>query len=370
MIIGIDANEANVQRKVGISEYAYRLLCEFYNLRSKDANFEIYIKDKPKSDFPKEDKNWHYNVFGPKKFWTQFALPLNLFFKSPRPTLFFTTSHYAPRFSPVPTVISVMDISYIHYPEMFKASDLYQLRNWTAYSVRNAKKIITISQSSKDDIIKYYKVSPDKAEVVYPGIKMNDDIKDHKIKEKYNISGDYILFVGTLQPRKNIERLIEAFSKLSSNETKDDNLSLVIVGKKGWMYEGILESPKKYGVENKVRFLDFVVDKDISSLYKNALCFVMPSLYEGFGLTILEAMSYGCPVITSNISSLPEAGGNAAEYVDPYNVDDIKGKIEKVITDKSLRGKMIKKGYEQVKKFSWEKSARKVLDILEEAGSK
>ena len=135
------------------------------------------------------------------------------------------------------------------------------------------------------------------------------------------------------------------------------------------MYEEILGAPKKFGIEDKVKFLDFVTDEELQALYKNALCFILPSLYEGFGLPVLEAMQNGCPVITSNISSLPEAGGDAALYVDPQDVNDIADKIQKVISNQKLRDDMMEKGYKQVKKFSWEKTARETLKALEEVGS-
>ena len=186
------------------------------------------------------------------------------------------------------------------------------------------------------------------------------------LKEKYKINKKYILFVGTLQPRKNIVRLIEAFSKIHHQQ----QLNLVIVGKKGWMYEEILEAPKQYGIENQIKFLEFVPDEDLSLLYKNALCFVLPSLYEGFGLPVLEAMTQGCPVITSNVSSLPEAGGDAALYVNPEDVDEIAAKMQSLVKDEELRKTLIEKGYKQVKKFSWEKAARETLKVLEEVGER
>ena len=356
MVIGIDGNEANIERKVGIGEYAFELLRQFEKLSPKNVQFRIYLKNKPRPEMPKEREGWKYRVIGPKKFWTQFALPFDLYFGKNRPNVFFTPTHYAPRFSPVPTAVSVMDLSYIHFPSLFKASDLYQLKNWTAYSVKNAKAIFTISQASKDDIIKTYKTKENKVIVTYPGIKKLSDMSEANSEIK--IDGEYILFVGTLQPRKNIVRLIEAFSKLKKE------VSLLIVGKKGWLYNDILEAPKKFNVEKRVKFLDFVENEDLPSLYKKALCFVLPSLYEGFGLPVLEAMRYGCPVVISNISSLPEAGGDAALYVDPLNVDDIAKKLESIIDDEDLRKNLIKKGYEQVKKFSWEKTAKETLSVL------
>lgn len=173
MIIGVDGNEANVDRRVGIGEYAFELLRRFsdFRFKIKDLRFVIYLKTDPREDMPEEGKNWQYRVVGPKKLWTQIGLPLDLFLHKPRPDVFFTPTHYAPRFSPIPTVISIMDLSFVHYPQLFRKSDLYQLKNWTTYSAKKASKIFTISNSSKDDIIKIYQVPEDKVVVTYPGIK-------------------------------------------------------------------------------------------------------------------------------------------------------------------------------------------------------
>ena len=375
MNIGIDGNEANIDRKVGIGEYAFELLIQFSNskLKTQNSKFVVYLKNKAMQDLPKENQNWQYRVIGPKRFWTQFALPVDLYFHKERPDVFFSPTHYAPRFSPIPTIISIMDLSYIHYPYMFKKSDLYQLKNWTLYSVQKSKKIITISKSSKNDIIGYYKLDNDKVVVVYPGIKekgINLQAKSmdnsKKLRAKYNIRGKYILFVGTLQPRKNIVRLIEAFGKILSefSNSKEKELELIIVGKKGWFYQDILNAPQKNNIEKNVKFLDFVENEELPALYKEAVCFVLPSLYEGFGLPVLEAMQFGCPVLASNISSLPEAGADAAVYFDPYNVNDIADKLKKVIENEELRKEMREKGFRQIKKFSWEKAATETLDII------
>ena len=369
MIIGIDGNEANVSNKVGIGQFAGSILDQLSKLKTGHT-FWIYLKNKPISDFPKESDSWKYKIVGPKAFWTQIGLPFHLY-TSKKPDVFFSPTHYAPRLSPVPTVIAVMDMSFIHFPELFRKKDLFQLKNWTSYSVRRASRVITISQASKSDIIKTYNISKDRVDVVYPGIdyaRFDEKSSMETIKEKYNVPKRYILFVGTLQPRKNIARLIEAFDKVIKDKNMSD-LSLVIIGKKGWMYEDILNTPKKLGIEDKVMFLDFVPDVDMPAFYKNAQVFVLPSLYEGFGLPILEAMKYNCPVITSNVSSLPEVGGDAVLYVDPESVDDIAKKIAQLISDEKLREKLIEKGREQIKKFDWEKSARQVLSILEEVGN-
>lgn len=371
MTIGIDGNEANVGRRVGIGEYAYELLTEFYKLRDKgvtQTKFTIYLKDTPLQDMPKETVWWKYVLVKPRKLWTQIGLPIYLFTHFPRPDVFFTPSHYSPRMSPVPSIISIMDLSYIHFPHLFAKNDLYQLNNWTAYSARNAAKIFTISNASKSDILTVYKKKSQDVYVTHLGIKpttMQHELTKAELEKKFGITGNYILFVGTLQPRKNIARLIEAISLI-----KEKEVQLVVVGKKGWLYEDILRAPEKFGVSQRVKFLDFVSDEDLPSLYKHAEVFVLPSLYEGFGLPVLEAMKNGCPVITSNISSLPEAGGDAAVYVDPQSVEDIAEKIDMVLKDEKMRDTMRKKGLEHIKKFSWEKTARETLEILEEVAKK
>ena len=367
MIIGIDGNEANVEKRVGISEYAYQLLCKFKEFNIENIKFQIYLKDKPLNELPRESANWKYRVLKPGKLWTQWRLPFDLFTHNPKPDVFFSPTHYAPRFSPVPTVVSIMDLSYIYFPEMFNKSDLMQLRSWTSYSIKKAKKVLTISNSSRDDIIKEYNLSPDKVVTTHLGIKGAITLTPHiysmnELKAKYGLSDHFILFVGTLQPRKNIKRLIEAFAKVKH----DKELDLVIVGRKGWLYEEILETPQNLGIEDRVKSLENVEDDELPLFYKNALCFVLPSLYEGFGLPVLEAMKQGCPVITSNISSLPEAGGDAAIYVDPEDIDDIAKKITKLISDDKLRKELIEKGKNQIAKFSWEKTAKETLRVLEE----
>ncbi|MDP2638058.1 MAG: glycosyltransferase family 1 protein [Candidatus Levybacteria bacterium] len=374
MTIGINGYEAviprfgydpktGLPRRVGSGEYCFELLISLHRI-DKNNNYIIYLPQEPSSDLPSASSRWVYRIVGPRRLWTLIGLSLEFMLKRSRVDVFFTPTHYLPLFSPFPSAISVLDLSFIRFPQLFRKTDLRKLTRWTKFSVKKSKRVFTISNASKDDIIKEYRIPDKKVAVTYPGIKIMSDNKYEfanmdELKIKYRIEGKYLLFVGTLQPRKNIVRLIEAFSKIKNN------IQLVIVGKKGWLYEEILEAPRKYGVENKVKFLDFVPDEELPSLYKNALGFVLPSLYEGFGLPVLEAMKYGCPVITSNISSLPEAGGDAALYIDPEKVSDIASKMQLLIDDEKLRNNLIEKGYKQVKKFSWEKTARETLSALE-----
>ncbi len=378
MRIGINGFEAVVPRfgfdknglphRVGSSEVCYELLINLAKIDKKN-DYIVYLPTQPTPDMPAESDKWCYKVVPGSKLWTIFGLTREML-KRPKLDVFFSPTHYGPLFTPCPEVISILDTSYKLFPEMFNKKDLYQLSLWGGYSVRHASKIITISNSSKSDIIREYSQPAEKVAVAHLGIKDSPGLKMNKkeLFEKYNIQGPYILFVGTIQPRKNITRLIEAFSKLESRiknqESGTKNLELIIIGRRGWDYEETLAAPAKFGVENHVRFLEEVTDDELPLFYENAKLFVLPSLYEGFGLPVLEAMKYGCPVVTSNISSLPEAGGDAALYFDPENVTDITQKIEKVLKDDNNRSKMIKAGHEQVKKFSWEKSAKEVLEVL------
>ncbi|KKP95942.1 MAG: hypothetical protein US02_C0006G0015, partial [Candidatus Levybacteria bacterium GW2011_GWA2_36_13] len=328
-------------------------------------NFFIYTPVEPSKDLPRETNSFKYIVFKSKKLWTMLGLSKKIYKDKNNLDVFFSPTHYLPLFSVVPSVVSIFDLSYLKYPELFKKKDLYQLKIWGRYSIKRAKAVITISESSKNAIIEEYKLASDKVHVVYPGIKElinNREINMTDLQKKYGIKKNFILFVGTIQPRKNIARMVEAISQIPE-------LELIVVGKKGWQYEGILDSPRKFGVENRVKFLEFVPDEELSELYKNAICFVLPSLYEGFGLPILEAMKYGCPVVTSNTSSLPEAGGDAALYFDPEDSSDIAEKIKKLLSDDKFREDMIEKGYKQAKKFSWEKAAKETLHVLKEVAN-
>ena len=402
MLIGIDGNEANQFKRVGVGKYGYQLLRQLHKEQKtknkKEIAFTVYLKKPQLKDLPPETDWWKYKIVGPKFLWTQIGLPFALLQVKPVMDVFFTPTHYAPRFSPSSRVISIMDLSFIHFPKMFRKRDLWKLNNWTAYSVKKAKRILAISKSTRDDIIKHYRVEPEKVVVTYPGmdkklatLKVLKNMENtEKIKKKYGIEGDCVLYVGTLQPRKNLVRLIEAFGKIKKQRTDNKkqktenreqgresrngkgemrNLKLVIVGKKGWMYEEIFEKVKTLGLEKEVIFTGYVADEELPALYKGAECFVLVSLYEGFGFPVLEALSFGVPVVVSNVSSLPEIAGNAGVLVDPYDVKDIAQGITKVLRySNTERQSMIEKGLKQAKKFSWEKCARETLKVLMEAG--
>ncbi|OGG26735.1 hypothetical protein A2960_01005 [Candidatus Gottesmanbacteria bacterium RIFCSPLOWO2_01_FULL_39_12b] len=370
MLIGVDGNEANLENRVGIGQYVYQILKGFHGKNSEDLLFQVYLKEKPINSLPVANSRFSYKIFGPKPFWTQFALPLRLCFTTERPNIFFTPTHYLPRFSPIPSVMSIMDLSYIFFPHLFQKKDLWQLKFWTSYSVKKAKKILTISQFSKSAIVDYYKVEKSKVVVIYPDIEHKyfniDKISNQKINkmlESYKITNNFILFVGTLQPRKNIIRLIEAFSKLL-NSSADKSFQLVIVGKKGWLFNHIFQKVRELKLENKIIFTGYVHDEELAMFYRRALCFVLPSLYEGFGLPVVEAMACGCPVVTSNVSSLPEIALDCAILVDPYKTDDIAEGIYKASYDNKTRDRLIARGLNRAKIFNWDKCCKETLEVL------
>ncbi|MGI5828513.1 MAG: glycosyltransferase family 4 protein [Patescibacteria group bacterium] len=374
MLIGIDGNEANVSNRVGSNVYAYEILKYLHGVAKigNDVRFRVYLKDSWQTLLPTKQKNWQYSVFGPKLLWTQWRLPVKLFsekLKKSAPSLFFTPGHYAPRFSPVPTVITIMDLAYLKFPNEFKKKDLRQLTSWTAYSIKKARHILTISESTKKDIIETYGVNPDNITVTYPGIsrslKTEKDNSYQHLSAYLGIIKPYILYIGTLQPRKNLERLIEAFANLKK-DSQNRMLKLVVVGKKGWLYQSIFTKVKELKVLGEVIFTGFVSDYEKFELLRYAEVFVLPSLYEGFGIPVLEAMTAGVPVLASKVSSLPEVGGDAISYIsNPESVVEIEKKLSEVLQlseDKKLE--IINKQKRQAQKFSWERCGEKTLDVL------
>jgi glycosyltransferase involved in cell wall biosynthesis len=368
MRIWIDGKEVNALNRVGSGQYAFEIVRNLERIDAKNE-YTILLPSEPVADLPKERRGWKYRVLKPAKAWTRIAIPAILLFGRNKPDIFFTPSHYIPRFSRVKRVCTIFDLSYLHFPEMFNKKDLWQLKNWSKYSIENANHIFVISDFTKNDLVENYKINSKKITVTHLGYDTDmfrvKSREVEEIKNKYKIFGDYIIYVGTIQPRKNLVRLIEAFSKIKQAS------KLVIVGKtneagrKGWLYQDILDLPKKLGIDDQVIFTGFVPTKDLSPLLTGSKAFVLPSLWEGFGIPVLEAMASGTAVIVSNISSLPEVAGEAGIYIDPNSIDSIKEAIEKLLKDDKLREKKVQLGLRQVQKFSWEEAAKKTLEVLE-----
>jgi len=376
MQIGIDGNEANVTNRVGSNVYAYEVLRQLHKEigQRDDVSVKVYLKEPWKTLLPEPHQTWKYSVFGPKQLWTQWRLPLSLYAEKAilknAPSVFFSPGHYAPRLCPVPSVITIMDLAFLKFPQEFRKKDLRQLSAWTKYSVANASHILTISKATKKDVCEFYGVNENRVTVTYPSasiaaVKTEKDNSFRHFCAYYGITQPFLLYVGTLQPRKNITRLIEAFSTLKSR-SRFKEVKLVIVGKKGWIYESMFAKMKELGLKNEVVFTGFVSEWEKVELLKHASAFVLPSLYEGFGIPVLEAMLAGTPVLVSRVSSLPEVGGDAVSYIeDPKSVDEIERKLAEVLQlTENKRLDMIARQREQAQKFSWEKCGKKTLEAL------
>jgi mannosyltransferase B len=259
---------------------------------------------------------------------------------------------------------TIYDTVFISAPETM--GDRKELEEYK-YGAQKSDLIITISESAKNDIIKNLGVTEDKIEIVYPGIDLENYSQKYekeeleRIRKKYNLPSEYILYLGTIEPRKNIERIIKAFIKYK--EKVDDDLKFVIVGKKGWKYENIMKLIESMGTD--IIITGYIDEEDKIPIYKLAQFFTFPSLYEGFGMPVLEAMAAGVPVVTSNVSSLPEVAGDAAILVDPLNEDEIFEAYKKIRNDSNYREEMILKGYEQAKRYQWKYSAKKLEEIYD-----
>jgi glycosyltransferase involved in cell wall biosynthesis len=278
----------------------------------------------------------------------------------------------APPFAPCPVVVSIHDLSFEHLPETFKWRSRKQLRMTVRRSARQAAQVIALSQHARRDIIDTYKLDPTKVttiplaapESLHP-IDNEQELK--RVRQTYGIEGEYILSVGAIQPRKNLNRLVAAYSRLQWANSGVKLPKLVLAGKCAWLFDDTLRTIKELQLSGSIILTGYVPTLDLPALYSGAVCFVYPSFFEGFGLPPLEAMKCGAPVIVGNQTSLPEVVGDAAVLVDPFDVDAIANAIERVIYDANLRQELRTKGFAQAARFSWRDTARRTLAVYERA---
>ena len=372
MIIGIDGNEANIEKRVGVNVYAFELLRAISQLQKSGAmnhRLIVFLKRPPISDMPKETQNFKYKIIRGGGAWILTKLMPHLWKSDEKLDIFFSPSHYVPPICSQPRACSIMDLGYLKSSGQFKKYDYWQLKYWSAISIFVSNVVFAISVNTKEEIVRKYPFASKKVVVTPLAYDPNlfnmkvakEDIE--RVKDKYTIVSDYILFLSTLKPSKNVEGLIEGFNAISD---KFSNTKLVIAGKKGWLYESIFEKVKKLGLEGKVVFTDFIPEKDKPALIAGAKVFCLPSFHEGFGLDVLNAMACGIPAVVSNKGSLPEVGGDAGVYVNPDSSESIAEGLNKVLSMDNIEyNKLVTKGLEQVKKFSWEKTALTTLKGLE-----
>lgn len=369
MKIAIQAADLDAERIDGSRVYIFNLL-KYFGKLDQSSEFFVYHKNKFNPELaPPAMPNYKIKKISAPYFWTQLRFAYEI--KKDGITSLWMPMHNLPFFHSGKTKITVTihDLAFKHFAESFPKKDLLRLNFLTDMAVRNADKIIAISEATKRDILKIYPdISAEKIKVIYHGVSpdvyaLDRDLeKEARIQRELGLKGNYLLYIGAIQPRKNLKVLIEAFNKLKKDKICD--LQLVFAGEKAWLSQETIIKANQSPFRDDIVMPGKLKFDDLGHLCRGASAFIFPSLYEGFGIPVLEAMAARVPVICSDNSSLPEVGGDAALYFDSGSADDLAEKIKRVLEDEKLRQDLIAKGLKQIKKFSWEKCAQETLDYL------
>ncbi len=374
MKICIDVSPA-VHGRAGIGRYVLELVTAligqdttleytiFYN-RAHEAQIPVSWQHLERIAFPLRDKPWRLQVL------LAHLAKLSQDRLFPNVGLFHATDNLLPCLKKTHSVLTVYDLAFRFYPETFTTLNRwFQLLTMGTFLYR-AHAVIAISQNTKRDVAQLYGVDESKITVVYGGV--NSRFQPASISEiehvrtRYHLPERYILFVGSIEPRKNLKALLAAFSAIKQQREAIDSIKLVIAGKRGWLYADFFQQLRTSGLENEIILPGFIADEDLPALYSAADVFVFPSWYEGFGLPVLEAMACGTPVVCSNVSSLPEVAGEAALMVAPNDVRGFCEAITRTLTDAVLRQELIGRGFRQAARFTWEKTAQQTLAVYEQ----
>lgn len=358
------------EKKAGIGWYCYNLI---KNLREIDKRNEYILIHRYKNDDPIYKDNKELIIPYPKiPMKKTIGDNVQIAFKLRK--LKFDIVHelaHSAFFmfdSPSKKVITIHDLTPVLFPQTFDRFTVFIHKYLLPRALRKVDRIITVSENTKADIVKYFGISEEKIEVIHNGVdhehfkKLDRECCYRKLKIKYGIDSKFILSVGTIEPRKNYTNLVKAFYELKKRKISH---KLVIIGKTGWKYKSFYDAIEKLRLKKDVLLLGYVPYEDLPLFYNCAEVFVYPSLYEGFGLPPLEAMACGCPVVVSNCSSLPEVVGDAGILVDPYDHKKLAESLYEVLSDEGLRKHLTLKGLRRAKKFSWKETAKKTLKVYE-----
>jgi glycosyltransferase involved in cell wall biosynthesis len=364
--IAIDASRTTRAHLTGTEHYALELLRQMIvqnDQRSQPHELRLYFRDRPAPDLLPASPHVVQRVLPLPRLWTHLAFAAALW--QDRPDVTFVPAHTLPVAFPGRAVVTVHDLGYHYFPQAHPTFQRAYLEWTTRYSARRATQILADSQATARDLTRFYQVPRGKMHVVYPGV--SEPNLEHildgtiaQVREKYNLPYRYFLFIGTLQPRKNIARIVQAFNQWQYAHA--DGTGLVLAGGKGWLYE----EEWVRGVDN-VYITGYIEEHEKDPLIAGALALVFPTLYEGFGFPILEAMHCGTPVIASTTSSLPELVGDAGILVNPLQVNEIVAALDLLAWHGKLRRELRSKGYQQVEKFTWAHAAAQALQVLEAA---
>jgi glycosyltransferase involved in cell wall biosynthesis len=364
VLIGVDASRAVKAQRTGTETYSLHLIRALIGLGS-GHRFRLYTNGPPPAALFSEHAEVRSIPF--PRLWTHLRLSLEIAVRPPE--VLFVPAHVLPLIHGRRSVVTVHDLGFLYYPDAHRAADRRYLAWSTAWNARRSAAVVADSHATRADLVREYGVALSKVHVVYLGRDESLAPVDSPqvlsaMRARYRIGQRYLLYVGTLQPRKNLVRVVEGFARLAGTPGMLD-LQLVLAGKRGWLYEELFSQVRRLGLEGRVLFPGYVDDADLAALYSGALGYVYPSLHEGFGIPVLEAQACGVPVMTSNNSSLPEVAGDAALLVDPTDVDAIAEAMRQLAADADLRASLVERGFANVRRFSWEKCARETLEVLE-----
>ena len=363
--IAIDASRATVSRSTGTEYYSLRLirsLIEANLARKTPHEIALYFRDAPEPDlFPRNAKTKQIVIPWPRA-WTHMRFARLLW--QTRPDITFVPAHTLPFLFSGDAVVTVHDLGYKHFPEAHPPGQRWYLDTTTRFNQKRAAIVLADSQATADDLRRFYGTSANKIRVLYPGVdaeplKSDDDLRA-VVRAKYNLPARYFIFLGTLQPRKNIKRLVKSFVQWQW-QNGDHDTHLVLAGGKGWLFD-----ERWLHDATHVKLLGYFDEADKGALLSQALALVYPSLYEGFGFPVIEAMLCGTPVIASKTSSLPELVGDAGILVDPLDISEISAAMTRIIEDGRLRETLIQRGKQRAALFTWEQSAQQLLNIFAE----
>lgn len=363
MKIGIDCRCLEGE-KTGVGTYLSNLIPHILSLADKSICFVCYFEQRIPLFAWLDDARIKKRVITLPAcnnfLWLTIRLPIELI--KDRVNILHASSYTTPFIKMLKTIVTIHDISYAVNPAWYSYKSDFIRRYYYYKSAKSADTIITVSEFSKSEIVKYYRINPEKIKVIYHGTNKRffQHTQDSVILEKYGVSGDYILYVGNLHTRRNIDRLIAAFVRLKSDHNQFHLLKMVFVGKD----EGLLTSLLSlYVYRDDIIFTNYVPEEYMPLFYGGARCLIFPSLYEGFGFPVLEAMASGLPTIISDIPVFREVFKDNSLVVNPFNVDEIKNALFRLLTDEALWNSLSEKGKKHAASFTWEMAAKKTLEI-------
>jgi len=371
--IGIDAH--SVGSGLGGNETYATNLIEALAEIDRENRYTLYVTKKEAVErFANRWSNVHVRLTLPHTPLVRIPLTLTLELRR-HPVDILHVQYTSPPFTPCPVVNTIHDLSFEHLPETFKRRSWRQMRLTIRRSAQSAAHIITDCDFSRDDILHTYALAPERVTATPLAASsrfapVRDSGELERVRKKYGIQGDYILTVGSIQPRKNIPRLIRAYGMLCEERNLDSMPKLVVAGKRAWLYEDTLATAASSVVQNQIIFTDYVEDKDLPPLYSAAKCFVYPSYFEGFGIPAIEAMRCGTPTITGNRTCFPEIIGDAGLLVDPFDERELSQAIMAVLENKQLRNELINKGLERAGLYDWTKTALQTLEVYKTVHAK